>query len=74
MAIATVTVTAKVGAAIQATALAIQNVSNVNLDFNREVLQLVVGGSVNREFDFNSVTTASVTISAAGGNATITFS
>ena len=73
MSSAAVTVTAKAGPAIQATTLAIQNVTLLTFDFGKEVVTMFVGGSVEREFDFTSVGTITFTVSAAGGNGTITL-
>lgn len=57
-----VTVTAKTGPAVQATALIITEVTNMNFDLVKRVLQVFQGSTV-KEFDLSTVTTTTFTIS-----------
>jgi hypothetical protein len=68
----TVTVTAKVGPALQATAVPISSVNVMSLDLNKRVIQLDNGTPLIKEFDLVGVTTMTVAIS--GANYTVALS
>jgi len=73
MAVATTTVTAKAGPGIQATAQVFTNCTDVFFDYAHEILRFTSNGVI-KEFDFNSVSTITMTVTGAGGNATLTLS
>jgi len=67
-----VTVTAKAGPGLQATALVLSNISNIMFDMDNRKVQVNNSGTVIREFDLVGVTT--ITFSLSGANYTITVS
>jgi len=67
----TVTITAKIGPAIQATSLVLTGVTSVNYDLEKRVLEINQGGKITI-YDLVGVTT--VTFSISGANYTITVS
>ena len=69
----TVTVTAKVGPAVQATALPLPNSDLVTFDSARRML-FVTQSAPNRinEFDLSAVTTVTITVSGLNYNVTLT--
>lgn len=73
MATGSITVTAKAGPAIQATAQVFTNVTDIFFDYAHELLRFTASGVI-KEFDFASVTTITMTLTGALGNATIAVS
>jgi len=67
----TVTITAKIGPAIQVTSLVLTGVTSVNWDLDKRVLEINCGGVI-KIYDLVGVTT--VTFSISGANYTITVS
>lgn len=60
-----VTVTAKTGPAVQATATVLTNVNNMNFDLKGMVVQVFREGKQYKEFDLYGVTTVTFTISGS---------
>ena len=77
MANSTATVTAKVGPGLAATALALSNVSLIDFDLKEDaftVEYLASGGQPKRQtFDYNSVTTITMTHSTTTGVTALTI-
>lgn len=69
-----VTVTAKTGPALQATAMVLGDVQNINFDLARRVVQVFqpVLNTQPKEFDLTGVTT--ITFSISGANYTMVIS
>ena len=62
---ANLTVTARVGPAVQNTALSVTGVQSVNYDFVRQVAQVYVNSQPNpKEFDLSTVTTLTIVLAA----------
>ena len=63
MPVATATVTAKSGAAIQSTAIALAGITSISIDWRRMVLQVYQGNELTgpaKEFDMTGVTTFTI--------------
>jgi len=61
---ATATVTAKAGASVQSTAIALSGITSVSIDWRRMVIQFYVGNELTgpeKEFDLTGVTTFTIT-------------
>jgi hypothetical protein len=72
MAVATVTVTGKIGPGFTATANTFVNVQQITIDAARQMLRLLLADDTIREYDTSAATTVTCTISA--GNYTFTIS
>lgn len=74
----TVTITAKAGPNIQATALVLTGLTGILFLPDRRILQCFTGGDTNsppeKEFDLTGVTTCTVVISGTGQTVSFTIS
>jgi len=60
-----ITITAKTGPAIQATALVLTGLTNINIDMERKVLTCLIGSNPVKEFDLSGVTLLTDTITGS---------